>query len=97
MKEREAEIKTLKAKSGYSNNNFRGGVVKNEAGRSFVGMTADQKRTATCADWNGNGCSLPEISGHCGTGQTRKKHGCSKITGADRICWARDHTEPNHQ
>ena len=42
MKEREAEIKILKEKIGYSNNNCRRGVVKNEAGSSFVRMTGDQ-------------------------------------------------------
>ena len=97
MKEKETELKNMRAKSGYSNNNPRVGGLRTEAGRSFVRMTGDQKRAATCADWNGNGCNLPEISGHCGSGQTRKKHGCSKLIGADRICWARDHTEPNHQ
>ena len=91
------ELRNLRAKGGYGNNNYRGNTVKTEPGKSFVRMTGDQKRAATCADWNGTGCNLPEISGHCGSGPTRKKHGCSKITGMDRICWARDHTEPNHQ
>lgn len=71
------ELRNLRAKGGYGNNNYRGNTVKTDPGKSFVRMTGDQKRAATCADWNGTGCNLPEISGHCGSGPTRKKHGCS--------------------
>merc|ERR1712096_283184 len=71
LSQKESELRSLRAaKGGYNNN--PGVVNKFEPGKSYVKMTADQKKAVTCADWNGAGCAQVETAGHCGTGRNKK-------------------------
>ena len=69
----------------------------NDPRTTYSSISAGQKRSATCMAFNtAAGCSLPTDRGHCGQGNSKKKHGCTKLLSGGKICLARDHTERTH-
>ena len=90
---------------GRGGNSYRGrGVRGPTAGKSYAMMSLDEKRAATCTDWNrsatpggAGGCSKPEINGHCEMNGVRLRHACNVVkSGGTHICWDKRHTASGH-
>ena len=73
-------------------------------GRSYQFMSLEEKKAATCPDWNraatpggSGGCSRAEDNYHCVKDGVRLRHGCSSVkSGGTHICWDRRHTAVAH-
>ena len=81
--------------SGYNRQPRSGAPAGTSGNKPFNQMTGEEKRRLTCSDFNsGRGCHRVEMNGHCGSGASRLKHGCSRVDG-NHICW-KNHAEADH-